>query len=135
MKQFELVMNTVAIDLALTTLFGNEARDKAKAAYDNITAALNSSFALGAASRDQHLTELKEEFEKALVQQSDEAVATIKAAERIGFDKGHAQAMFAQAAEKLNAEAAAVDKCLAPVETKVNDSETAFLRNAVSALN
>lgn len=139
-KQFDIPMNSVALDLALQVLFTSEGRDKAKVAYDLLNTTLGSVYQAGSASRDAELVQARDEYNEAFAARSLAHTETIKGAERIGYDKGHAAAMFAQAAEALNKEAGEIDLCLLPQECppaqlyKAPESETAFVRNAVSAL-
>lgn len=134
MKQYNAELNTVAVDVALEALFGAKARDEAKRVYELINTTMQSAHALGVAEgekgRDDLIKAAREELAAAMKQQSDEAVAVIRSAERIGYDKGHAAALFSQAVEKLNAEAAEVSPALAP---QAPQEETALV-DAVSAL-
>lgn len=135
MKQFEQTMNTVALDLSLQILFTTEGRDKSKAAYDLLVTTLGSVYAAGADSRSDEFNNVVAQYHDAKKMDDAKVSYTIKAAEQIGYNKGHADAMFAQAAEKLNAEAAEVHPCLAPNGGRTKtDSETAFMRGGVSAL-
>ncbi|UGA46825.1 hypothetical protein HU230_0012580 [Bradyrhizobium quebecense] len=116
MKLYMAELNTVALDTALETLFKAEGRDDAKRVYELLNNAMtntwNAANAGVEAAREAALTEAKENFELALQQQSREAAETIRAAEKIGYEKGHAAAMFAQAAERLNNEAAELSPAL-----------------------
>lgn len=147
MKQYNAELNTVAVDVALEALYGVKGRDEAKRVYELVNTVMKTSFALGAEDEKKgHLDQIinmRGEFEAALKQQSAEAVAVIKSAEEIGFKKGHAAALFGQAVEKLNADAAVVSPALAPqkmipadheLAAAARSSEETALINAASAL-
>ncbi len=132
MKQFNAEMNTVAVDVALEALYGVKGRDEAKRVYELINTMMANTFALGAASRDADLAQAKAEYNEAFAARSNSIGKTIQAAERIGYEKGHAAALFTQAVWRLNAEAAEVSPALAP--QRAAPQEESALVNAVSAL-
>lgn len=134
MKQYNNELNTMALDVALEALFKTEGRDNAKRVYELLNASMANVYAAGAASRNDELAQDRQQLAEHITRLNAETKQTIQAAERIGFDKGHATAMFSQAVDKLNAEATAISPALAPQAPQAEASEETALVNAASAL-
>ncbi len=131
MKQFNAEMNTVAVDVALEALYGVKGRDEAKRVYELVNTIMTSMHQEGFKEGFKSAEDRQERAEH-IAAANNNTKQTLQAAERIGYEKGHAAALFAQAVGRLNAEAAEVSPALAP--QRAAPQEESALVNAVSAL-
>ncbi len=128
MKQFDATMNTQALDDTLIALFGVKGRDEAKRVYEALNASMAAVYQAGRDGRSDEVNGLAAEYVKKLEEQEAAHAVTIRDAERVGYDKGHAAALFAVAVEQMNAEAAEISPALAPTPAMpAGTVETAFV--------